>query len=141
VWYRRFFAIAPAVRDDAPMTNERRSRRSAQTGTALTYQLAACCAEGQIDAMVVADDNGLPLASSGDEVACDEIAARMAVVGSKIDDFSGTLLGEGIHWQVQMTKVEVEGTELLVCAVGGTAEARRRQILRGAAGTRRILAA
>jgi hypothetical protein len=42
---------------------------------------------------------------------------------------------------VQMQKVELDGSELLVCAVGGTPDQRARQIARGAAGALRILAA
>ncbi len=94
-----------------------------------------------MEAMVVADGDGLPLASSGDTYACDEVAARMVLVGPRIKEFDGTLLGEGQRWDVQMMKVEIEGTELLVCAVGGTSDARRRELARGAAGALRILAA
>jgi hypothetical protein len=122
-------------------TQERRRRRADTTTQALRYQLATCCEEGRIEAMVVADGDGLPLASSGDTYACDEVAARMVLVGQRIKEFSGTLLGAGHMWNVQMVKVEVDGSELLVCAVGGTAEARGRQIARGAQGARRILAA
>ncbi len=120
---------------------ERRRRRANTATQALRYQLAACCEEGRIQAMVVADGDGLPLASSGDTFACDEVAARMVLVGTRIKEFNGTLLGGGHRWDVQMMKVEVDGSELLVCAVGGTAEARRRQIQRGAEGALRILAA
>lgn len=127
------------------MRTEERRRRRAQipggTTQALRYQLAACCEDGQIQAMVVADGDGLPLASSGDTFACDEVAARMVLVGPRIKTFDGTLLGDGHRWDVQMVKVEIEGTELLVCAVGGTAAARQRQIARGAEGALRILAA
>lgn len=91
--------------------------------------------------MVVADGDGLPLASSGDTFACDEVAARMVLVGPRIKSFDGTLLGDGHRWDVQMVKVEIEGTELLVCAVGGSPAARQREIARGAAGALRILAA
>ena len=120
----------------------RRTDRSLASVTqALKYQLAACCEDGRIEAMVVADGDGLPLASSGDTYACDEVAARMVLVGPRIKEFNGTLLGVGTHWDVQMVKVSVEGSELLVCAVGGTADARRRQITRGAEGAVRILAA
>lgn len=122
-------------------TQERRRRRGTTVTQALRYQLATCCEDGRIDAMVVADGDGLPLASSGDTYACDEVAARMVLVGSRIKEFSGTLLGAGNAWQVQMMKVDFEGTELLVCAVGGTAEARTRQLTRGASGALRILAA
>ena len=107
---------------------------------ALTYQLEACCHDGKIQAMVVADGDGLPLASSGDTYACDEVAARMVLVGPRIREFNGTLLGGGNRWDVQMTKVMVDGSELLVCAVGGSAMERKRQVSRGAAGAVRILA-
>jgi len=119
----------------------RLERASASVTQSLKYQLAACCEDGRIEAMVVADGDGLPLASSGDTFACDEVAARMVLVGSRIKEFNGTLLGVGHRWDVQMVKVDVEGSELLVCAVGGTADARRRQITRGAEGAVRILAA
>lgn len=91
--------------------------------------------------MVVADGDGLPLASSGDTFACDEVAARMVLVGSRIRAFDGTLLGVGHKWDVQMIKVEIDGSELLVCAVGGSRESRSREIRRGAEGALRILAA
>jgi len=122
-------------------TQERRRRRANTVTQALKFQLASCCEDGRIEAMVVADGDGLPLASSGDTFACDEVAARMVLVGPRIKEFSGTLLGAGNAWQVQMMKVDFEGSELLVCAVGGTAEARKREITRGASGALRILAA
>jgi hypothetical protein len=122
-------------------TQERRRRRGTTVTQSLRYQLAACCEDGRIDAMVVADRDGLPLAASGDSYACDEVAARMVLVGPRIREFDGVLLGPGHRWDVQMKKVSVEGTELLVCAVGGTADARRSQLARGAEGAVRILAA
>ena len=123
------------------MRNERRIRRSETTTKALQYQLMSCCEDGRMEAMLVADGDGLALASSGDTYACDEIAARMVLVGRKINEFSGTLLGAGHAWQVQMRKIECEGEELLVCAVGGSPDARNKQIKRGAEGALRILQA
>ena len=120
---------------------ERRQRRATTVTLALTYQLDTCCTEGAIQAMVLADGDGLPLAAAGDVYACDEVAARMVLVGQRIREFNGTLLGAGTKWDVQMTKVEIDGSELLVCAVGGTAEQRKKQIARGAEGALRILAA
>lgn len=121
------------------MRNERRRRRAQTQTLAMRYQLDDCCRDGAIQAMVIADGDGLPLASAGDSYACDEVAARMVHVGARIKEFSGTLLGCGTRWDVQMTKVSVDGSELLVCAVGGTPEQRKRQIARGAAGALRIL--
>jgi predicted regulator of Ras-like GTPase activity (Roadblock/LC7/MglB family) len=122
-------------------TIERRRRRTDLITQALTYQLLACCEDGTMHAMVVADEDGLALASSGDARACDEVAASMAHVAARADAFSGTLLGDGQRWDVQMTKVVVDGSPLLVCAVGGSAVERRRQVDRGARGTLRILGA
>lgn len=123
------------------MRNERRIRRAETITLALSYQLDDCCRDGGIQAMVVADGDGLPLAAAGDAYACDEVAAKMVHVGQRIREFNGTVLGAGTRWDVQMTKVEVDGSELLVCAVGGTPEQRKKQIQRGASGAVRILAA
>jgi len=122
-------------------TTERRHRRADLITQALTYQLLACCEDGQMHAMVVVDADGLPLASSGDRDACDEVAATMGHVGARTNAFNGTLLRSGQRWDVQMAKVMVDGSPLLVCAVGGSAEQRQRQIARGAQGALRILTA
>jgi hypothetical protein len=122
-------------------SHERRRRRSDLITQALTYQLLACCEDGRMHAMVVADEDGLPLATSGDAQACDEIAASMALVAARTDAFSGTLLGSGRYWDVQMARVVIDGSPLVVCAVGGSAEQRHRQLARGARGTQRILGA
>jgi len=122
-------------------SHERRRRRSDLITQALTYQLLACCEDGRMHAMVVADEDGLPLAASGDAQACDEVAASMVHVAARTGAFSGTLLRGGRHWDVQMAKVSVDGSQLVVCAVGGSAEQRSRQLARGAQGTRRILGA
>jgi predicted regulator of Ras-like GTPase activity (Roadblock/LC7/MglB family) len=122
-------------------TIERRRRRADLVTQALRYQLEACCEDGRIHAMVVADGDGLPLAASGDAEACDEVAASMACVGARAHVFSGTLLGDGRRWDVEMRKVRVDETDLLVCAVGGSLEQRQRQLSRGASGALRILRA
>ena len=122
-------------------TIERRRRRTDLITQALTYQLLACCEDGAMEAMVVSDADGLPLAASGDRQACDEIAASMVHIGARTPGFRGTLYSSGQHWDVEMTRVHVDGSPLVVCAVGGTVEQRRRQVARGAQGTLRILGA
>jgi hypothetical protein len=124
------------------MRKERRRRRASHSVTlALTYQLDECCKDGGVQAMVVADADGLPLAAAGDTYACDEVAARMVLVGPRITQFDGTLFGDGKRYDVQMAKVAIHGDEVLVCAVGGSPDQRTRQIARGAAGAMRILEA
>jgi hypothetical protein len=137
----RNVAIRAGALDDSPMrTLERRRRRTNLITQALTYQLSACCEDGKMQAMVVADEDGLPLASSGDRQACDEVAASMVHIGARAPGFCGTLLRLGQCWDVEMTQVVVDGSPLLVCAIGGSAEQRRRQLARGAKGALRILA-
>jgi hypothetical protein len=63
------------------------------------------------------------------------------LVGPRISAFDGTLLGDKQQWDVQMMKVRIDGSELVVCAVGGTSAARKKQLARGSAGALRILAA
>ncbi|HEX2690472.1 MAG TPA: roadblock/LC7 domain-containing protein [Kofleriaceae bacterium] len=120
-------------------TIERRRRRATLVTQALCYQLEACCEDGRIHAMVVADRDGLPLASSGDPSACDEVAASMVHVAARTHEFSGTLFGNGRRWDVEMRKVPVDHGDLFVCAVGGSPEQRQRQLVRGARGAQRIL--
>lgn len=122
------------------VARERRKRRSSTPHIALTLQLDACCGDG-LAAMVLADGDGLPLASSGDTYACEEIAGRMVIVARRIREFAGTLIGPGQRWDVQMTKFEVDGSELVLCAVGGDAATRQRQLARAGDGVQRILAA
>jgi hypothetical protein len=118
---------------------ERRRNRSENSSEALLLQLEACCRDSDVEAMVIADDEGLPLASTGAPYACDEIAARTAVAGRRVAEFQGTLLGHAQAWDVQMKRISVAGSDLLVCAVGGSAAMRQRQIDRSAAGCARIL--
>jgi len=92
-------------------------------------------------AMVVADEDGLPLAASGDAHACDELAASMAQIAARTEEFTGTLLRGGRRWEVAMTRLSVDGAHLMVCAVGGSDDQRQRQVARGAQGARRILGA
>lgn len=122
-------------------TIDRRRCRSEIITQALTYQLDACREDGGMQAMVLADDVGLPLASSGDPDACDEIAARMAMLATRTDQFAGTLYRGGRHWEVEMTRIPVDGSHLVMCAIGGSPEQRWRQVARGTRGARRILGA
>jgi len=70
-----------------------------------------------------------------------KLAASMAQVAARTDQFAGTLYRGGRAWEVEMARIPVDGSHLVVCAVGGTAEQRWRQVARGARGTQRILGA
>jgi len=121
-------------------SSDRRRRRSADPGQAMHFQLAACCEDGDVAAMAVADDDGVPIALAGRMDACREVAGKMAAVAPRIRELECTVLGTGGRWDVSMRKVATATGEVVVCAVGGSAESRRRLISRTSAGAQRIFA-
>lgn len=90
--------------------------------------------------MALADDDGTPLALAGSLAACRDVANRISSVASRISELECTVLGSGAHWDVSMKKVATPTGEVVVCAVGGSAESRARQIQRTSAGAQRIFA-
>ena len=103
------------------MTVERRHRRGATLGDALNFQLAACVEDEGLEAMVLADGDGLCVANWGDIETCEEAAGRAPLPGG------------------QARSVRFGGMELYLCAVGGKPAARRRSLDRSAKGVSRIL--
>src|SRR5690349_16623982 len=119
---------------------DRRSRRSDNITQALRYLLEACCESGQLDAMALADRDGLLLASSGQREACEEVAARIDVLQVDVGSFRGTVIGEAGSWTVHMKRLRIAELNIYVCAIGGSPDERIRQVARAAAGIERILA-
>jgi hypothetical protein len=118
---------------------ERRRRRSDNTTEALRYQLAASREASAVAAMVLADEDGLCLAASGDGGTCDEVAARLTQIGARARDFAGTVFAARQAWGVELRRIAVGTDELFLCAVGGDPAARRSAVDRSAGGVARIL--
>jgi hypothetical protein len=128
---------------EAGQVIDRRARRSDNITQALRYLLDACRAAGRLDAMALADRDGLLLAATGDPGACEEVAARVAVIPIDVGSFRGTVIGAAGAWPVHMRRLRLpgfEGMSLYVCAIGGTPDDRTRQVSRAGAGIERILA-
>jgi len=120
---------------------ERRRNRSSDTLEALKLQLEACREDAQLEAMVLGDEDGLCLAWAGTDESCKEVAARMALLNHRIENFEGVVLSGERNWNVRMRRFDHDGSELYVCAVGGGGEVRAQQIHRSIGGVSRILAA
>jgi hypothetical protein len=120
--------------------NDRRSRRSDNITQALRYLLDACRDAGRLDAMALADRDGLLLAFAGDRAACEEVAARVAAIPVDVGSFRGTVIGEGGSWPIHMRKLRVSDLAIYVCAIGGKPDDRMKQVSRAATGIERILA-
>lgn len=104
------------------MEHERRLRRSAQPGVALDLQLAACCEDPTLEAIVVADDEGLLVGAAGDPWIARELAARIPARGASA------------------SPLVIDGRAFRVVALGGTETARRAALDRAVVGAARILA-
>ena len=115
---------------------DRRLRRSHDASLALRYQLEAIRAVAASEAVLLADDTGMCLASSGERALCEELAAWLPLLGS-LD-----LLGRGHEVEalgrpIGIRRMQLEQTRLYVCAVGRASED---PLERCASGVARILA-
>ncbi|MBK9034663.1 MAG: hypothetical protein IPL61_25925 [Myxococcales bacterium] len=118
-----------------------RRRRSQDPSLALHFQLAACCDDGEVTAMAMADDDGNPLALAGEFGACREVASKLARVASRIHSAEYIAYGPGQRWDVSMQRIATGQGDVIVCAIGGSSEERRSRIGRTAAAAQRILQA
>ncbi|MBI2892375.1 MAG: hypothetical protein HYY06_02405 [Deltaproteobacteria bacterium] len=125
----------------SPDGKERRRRRTLDVALALRYQLDACRGTADMEALVVADEDGLCLAASGPAETCHEVAAVLPFLGGRRGDFRGTVLSARGGMRVLVRTVEFGASELYVCAVGGTEERRAGELERSVLGVSRILAA
>tara|TARA_R110002096_G_scaffold143328_1_gene299076 strand:+ start:28520 stop:28894 length:375 start_codon:yes stop_codon:yes gene_type:complete len=118
--------------------SERRHNRSANTTRALGFQLGASLRRADLTGMILADEEGVCLATAGDDHACDEIAAHLPMMGRKVDKFEGVLFGPEAQWNIHMKRFTVEGINLYLCAIGD-GEARNDQLDHSMMGVTRIL--
>lgn len=123
---------------------ERRRRRSNDPSQAIRHQLDACRQKAGLDAMILADRDGLCIAFSGPAMACEEFAARVSILSMphrSISGFDVELWTEDDRWDVYVRRFDVDGFELCLCAVGGLAGERAAEVERSLRGVQRILAA
>jgi hypothetical protein len=119
---------------------DRRKRRSSDVREALRYQLAACCEDARLDAMVLSDEDGLCLAASGTPATTEEVAAALPILGRRAGDFHGVLLSGHAATKLLVHRFRHDTSELYLAAVGDDEELCVRQIARSLQGLGRILA-
>jgi hypothetical protein len=124
-----------------PHTPDRRRRRSRDVSEALRNQLDACREDAALEAMVLADEDGLCLAAAGPGQTCGELAATVPLLGRKAGDFQGVLLSDRGGKQMMVQRFRIDASELYLCAIGGDDDQRARQIARSMCGVSRILRA
>ncbi len=117
--------------------NERRSRRSEDKNVALRFQIDHVRTHAKLEALVLADEMGLPLAESGDRAVCAELAAIAPLFGRTLGMPLPPLLRGG---DVMIRPLMVHGQALYLASIGGTV-ARDALISTSMRGVTRILAA
>ena len=118
-----------------PDYEERRTRRSDDTMTALHYQLAFARFEGEFDALVLTDAAGCLVAGAGPWPTCEMLAAFAPLFAERRPR------GARSHEcpaDVEIRRLMIDGSEVLLCARGG-GTGRVPSITRAASGCRRIL--
>lgn len=126
-------------RDVRSPSSNRRLHRSDDTMQAMSLQLDACRDAGRLTAIFVGDEDGLCLAWSGDGETCERVAATVAPLARRMENFEGLIETDQDRVNVRMRRFEVGGTRLLIGAVGGGGEVRAAQIHRSIGGVSRIL--
>jgi len=123
------------------MKSERRVHRSEQLEEALSYQLEACVERAGLDAMLLADRDGLLVAEShqsADET--DEIAAILPLL-ARGQDFTGNLLSRSgaTCLELAVSSFSISDSELFLCALGGNDQVAFLEMERAKNGVQRIL--
>ena len=116
---------------------ERRARRSTHRDLALGYQLAHVRDRGRLEALVLADDDGLALATAGGPGVCRELAAIAPLWAKSILGIPLPPLLRGAEVAVRL--VHVHGQPLYLASVGGGV-ARDALLSHSLSGVKRILA-
>ena len=99
------------------MLEDRRQRRSSDRQTALRYQLDHIRDRGRIEALVVVDDQGIVVASSGEDGVCEELGAVAPLMSrSPLGMPLSPLLTGG---EVAVRPLELQGQRLFLACLGG----------------------
>ncbi|MFW5876734.1 MAG: hypothetical protein ACOCXM_08350 [Myxococcota bacterium] len=119
------------------MLDERRTRRSEEQQVALRYQLEHAREQGGLQAMVLADGDGLSVVASGDPAFVTELAAMAPLMGSAPFGMPLSPLLRGVD--VAVRPLMLNGQTLYLATAGG-GMARDAVITHSVQGVTRILA-
>lgn len=130
------FRVVPLPRP-RPKDQERRQRRSTSVAEALELALSGAANRGSLDAVLIVDADGMLVAKNRTGLDLAMLAAVTPIVGRGKALANIKRNGRSLDFTVRPVTV---GDEILyVGALGGTFGARQRELVTGAAATRRIL--
>jgi predicted regulator of Ras-like GTPase activity (Roadblock/LC7/MglB family) len=121
------------------MYEERRTRRSERLETALGYQLQSSAERAELDAMILADQDGLVVAASPWGAGRSEEVAALLPLMLRGTETAMVFLGEEAEEELLVNCFEAAGTQLFLCAVGNSCIQTAGELRRVQEGVRRIL--
>jgi hypothetical protein len=123
------------------MSDDRRVRRSDRVDEALSYQLDACTERAGLDAMLLADGDGLLVAVSKSSASDSEEIAAILPLLARGHDFTGNLVGHSgaTCMEVAVSSFKAAASDLFLCALGGNDEMAFSQMELAKEGVGRIL--
>ena len=122
------------------MLVERRRNRSQEVWRALELQLTASVDRAKFDALVLAEEGGLVVATAGMATDPDEIAALAATVIDGCELWHGTVHTAGGAESMTIARIRAASGQLFLAAVGGRNATIIDELRRSGDGVRRILA-
>ena len=124
---------------------ERRAARTTDTLVALARLFEAARRAGSFEALVLADQHGLPIAGAGAAGVCDRLAAESAVLSARPANDTVPCRMDVVTRTAKIRRLRIDGIEVLLCGEGegGTRADPEREseaLGKAAEGCRRILA-
>lgn len=116
--------------------DDRRGRRAEHSDVALMFQLEHVRDRGRLDALVLADEDGLLVAAAGPSEVCEELGAIAPLFGKTLNVLPPTLQGS----EVAVRMVHVHQQPLYLASAGGGV-ARDALLAHSSRGVERILGA
>ncbi|MEM7159499.1 MAG: hypothetical protein AAF799_42060 [Myxococcota bacterium] len=129
--------LRPLPRPGRP-TYERRKNRSEHAADALDLALQSAANRGELDAVLVVDDEGMVVAQSKTELDLSMLAAVTPIVGR--GRAVPRVRRGGELCELSVDTMELHDEVLYIAALGGDHRTRRREVRGTIAATRRILA-
>lgn len=123
------------------MNNERRRRRSYNVHEALEFQLEATQERGSFSSVILAENQGVPVAGAGNILEDEDIAALAPrlVPGKQV--WQGKIsIDNGPEKKVTIAPIDTEVGHLYICGVGGESSTVIAELLMSGKGVNRILA-
>jgi hypothetical protein len=116
---------------------ERRTVRSLGAGDAMTHALDWAVSRSDLDGALIADDDGFLVSANRGDLDLEAVAAILPILAR--GDSSMQIRRSGIVRGLTVTSFQLGDETIHVGLLGGTAAARRTEVPRICAATRRIL--